>query len=214
MVHRTDGWAGFTYRWRADQRDADLLTAGATATVAGQTWTFPSGAECLSCHTSATGRVLGLNTRQINRNHAYAASGRSDNQLRTLAHIGVLGGGIESASNYGAMPDPRDSAAPLTERARAYLDSNCSNCHRPNGPTPVNMDLRYGTALDATRLINVAPEASSSNGVVRIRPGDHAASNLWQRVQSTGSNRMPPLGVAVVDAEAVQLLSTWIDGLQ
>jgi hypothetical protein len=83
-----------------------------------------------------------------------------------------------------------------------------------NGPTPVNMDLRYGTALDATRLVNVAPEASSSNGVVRVRPGNHAASNLWQRVQATGSERMPPLGVAVVDAEAVQLLSTWIDGLQ
>jgi hypothetical protein len=62
MVHRTDGWAGYTYRWRADQRDADLLTAGATANVAGQTWSFPSSAECLSCHTSATGRVLGLTT--------------------------------------------------------------------------------------------------------------------------------------------------------
>jgi hypothetical protein len=75
------------------------------------------------------------------------------------------------------------------------------------------MDLRYGTALDATRLVNVAPEALSSNGVVRVRPGNHAASNLWQRVQATGSERMP-LDVAVVDAEAVRLLSTWIDGLQ
>jgi uncharacterized repeat protein (TIGR03806 family) len=214
MVHRTDGWAGYTYRWRADQRDADLLSAGATANIAGQSWTFPSRAECLSCHTSATGRVLGLTTRQINRNHSYAASGRSDNQLRTLAHIGVLGGNVESAGGYSAMPDPRDASAPLADRARAYLDTNCSICHRPNGPTPVNMDLRYTTALDATRLVNVAPEASSSNGVVRVRPGNHAASNLWQRVQATGSERMPPLGVAVVDAEAVQLLSTWIDGLQ
>jgi hypothetical protein len=76
------------------------------------------------------------------------------------------------------------------------------------------MDLRYSTALDATRLVNAAPEASSSGGALRVVPGDAAGSNLWQRLQSTGSERMPPLGVAVQDAEAVQLLSTWIDGLR
>jgi uncharacterized repeat protein (TIGR03806 family) len=215
MVHRTDGWAGFTYRWRADQREADLLTSGATATVAGQSWTFPSSAQCLNCHTTATGRVLGLTTRQINRSHTYAATGRSDNQLRTLAHIGVFSGSVDAASSYATMPDPRDAAAPLADRARAYLDTNCSICHRPNGPTPVSMDMRYTTALADTRLVNVAPEAGSSGGVVRVVPGNHAASNLWQRVQSTNSAvRMPPLGVNVVDAEAVQLLSTWIDSLQ
>jgi uncharacterized repeat protein (TIGR03806 family) len=213
MVHRTDGWVGFTYRWRADQRDADLLTNGATASIAGQTWTFPSQTQCLSCHTSAAGRVLGLNTRQLNRSHTYAASGRADNQLRTLAHIGVFTSDIGASSQYGAMPDPRDTGAAVQDRAKAWLDTNCAMCHRPNGPTPVTMDLRYTTALADMTLLNAAPQAGSSGGVVRVRPGDHAGSNLWQRVQSTGSNRMPPLGVAVVDAEAAQLLATWIDGL-
>jgi uncharacterized repeat protein (TIGR03806 family) len=214
MVHRTDGWVGFTYRWRADQRDADLLTSGASASINGQTWTFPSQTQCLSCHTSASGRVLGLNTRQINRSHTYAASGRADNQLRTLAHIGAFTSGIDAPGSYGTMPDPRGSAGSVQERAKAWLDTNCAMCHQPNGPTPVAMDLRYTTALADMTLLNAAPQAGSSGGVVRVRPGDHAGSNLWQRVQSTGSNRMPPLGVAVVDAEAAQLLATWIDGLQ
>ena len=160
------------------------------------------------CHTAVTGRVLGLNTRQFNRSHGYAATGRSDNQLRTLNHIGVFSSDIGGAGEYGTMPDPRDGAASLQDRAKAYLDSNCSICHQPNGPTPVSMDLRYATSLADMRLVGVTTETAAG------APGNHSSSDLWRRVSSTGANRMPPLGVGVVDAEAVQMLSAWIDGLQ
>ena len=213
MVHRTDGWVGFTYRWRSDNSDADLLTTGATATYNDAinpatnaqttlTWTFPSQAQCLNCHTSATGRVLGLNTRQFNGNHTYAATGRSDNQLRTLNHIGIFASDIGAASQYSAMPDPKGSSGTLEARARAYLDANCSICHRPNGPTPVNMDLRYATSLADMNISGV------------VTPGNHEQSELWQRANSSDASfRMPPLAVQMIDAEAVQLLSEWIDAL-
>jgi uncharacterized repeat protein (TIGR03806 family) len=220
MVHRSDGWIGFTYRWRTDQRDADLLTGGASATYqtlnpatnapTTLTWNFPSQAACMNCHTAATGRVLGLNTRQLNGSHSYAATSRSDNQLRTLNHIGVFSSDIGAASQYSAMPDPRGASAALEARAKAYLDSNCSNCHRPGGPTPVNMDLRYATSLTDMNIVGVA--ASQSSGT-RVAPGNHASSDVWQRLQSSGANRMPPLGVQMIDAQAVQLLADWIDGL-
>jgi uncharacterized repeat protein (TIGR03806 family) len=221
MVHRTDGWIGFTYRWRGDQRDADLLTGGASAgyttidpasgAPVALTWTFPSQAQCLNCHTQATGRVLGLNTRQLNRSHTYAATGRSANQLRTFDHIGIFGGGVGATGDYPTMPDPHDGTAPLEARAKAYLDANCSMCHRPGGPTPVNMDLRYTTAVADMRLLGVAAERPTVAGALRIAPGSHDQSDLWRRVSSTGSIRMPPLAVSMLDAQAVQLLSAWID---
>jgi len=221
MVHRTDGWVGFTYRWRADQQDADLLTTGATATYqtiepvsntpTTLTWTFPSQAQCLNCHTAATGRVLGLNTRQFNGNHTYAATGRSDNQLRTLNHIGIFSSDIGAADQYSAMPDPKGSAGTVETRARAYLDANCSICHRPGGPTPVNMDLRYATSLADMNIVGV----NAASGTARVAAGNHAQSELWQRANSSNASfRMPPLAVQMIDAEAVQLLSVWIDALQ
>ncbi|MET0540696.1 MAG: PQQ-dependent sugar dehydrogenase [Variovorax sp.] len=212
MVHRSDGWRGYTYRWRSDGQDADLVgDGGASATVAGQTWNFPSRGQCLQCHTAVTGRALGLNTRQFNGNHTSAATGRSDNQLRTLNHIGIFGSDIGAASQYGAVPNPTDASASIESRAKAYLDTNCSICHQPGGPTPVDMDLRYATSLSDMNIVGVATSQSAGT---RIAAGNPGSSDLWQRVQSSDANRrMPPLGVQVVDQEAVQLLSTWITGL-
>src|SRR5206468_6912484 len=51
-------------------------------------WYYPSQQECLSCHTTSAGSVLGVNTRQLNRNFTYSATGRTDNQLRTWNHLG------------------------------------------------------------------------------------------------------------------------------
>jgi uncharacterized repeat protein (TIGR03806 family) len=222
MVHRSSGWAGYTYRWRGDQREADLVAAGgasatyqtlnpATNTPTSLTWNFPSRTQCMNCHTAASGRVLGLNTRQFNGNHTYAATGRSDNQLRTLNHIGLFSSDIGAASQYTAMPDPSDTSAALGLRARAYLDTNCAICHQPGGPTPVNMDLRFTTDLSNMNIVGVA---SGTAGLQRVAPGNHAGSDLWRRASSADSAvRMPPLGVQMVDAQAVQMLATWIDGL-
>jgi uncharacterized repeat protein (TIGR03806 family) len=212
MVHRTDGWRGFSYRWRADGQDADLVAEnGDTATYANQAWNFPSRTQCLQCHT-APSRALGLNTRQFNASHSYASTGRSDNQLRTLNHIGIFSSDIGDAGQYATMPNPADpSAGTIEARARAYLDTNCSICHQPGGGTPVDMDLRFGGTLADLKIINVAASQSTAT---RVLPGDPSGSDLWQRLQSSGANRMPPVGVQVVDQEAVQLLSTWITQLQ
>lgn len=221
MVLRANGWTGYTYRWRADQSDADLLTDGASGTYetvdpvtkasVSVNWTFPSSTQCLNCHTQASGRVLGLNTRQLNASHTYRATGRSANQLRTLERVGLLSGDVGSPDQHETMPDPHDSAASIELRARAYLDANCAMCHQPGGPTPVaDMDLRFSTATSDTRLIDVA--ATQSSGL-RVDGGDHAASVLWQRMSSTGGNRMPPLGTRMADEQALKMLADWIDGL-
>ena len=102
VIDETGGSYGVTYRWRADNSNADLLTTGASqgytiATTGGgtrtQTWSFPSRLDCTTCHNANAKNVLGVKTHQLNRDLLYPSTGRTDNQLRTLAHVGLLSGG-------------------------------------------------------------------------------------------------------------------------
>ena len=56
MRHPDGVWAGYTYNWNAGQTEATRVTGGATRVVGGQTWIFPSEAQCMQCHTQG-GRI-------------------------------------------------------------------------------------------------------------------------------------------------------------
>lgn len=222
LVNETNGWAGYTYRWNAQQTDADLLSTAATETltiqdpaapggVRQQTWTYPSRADCLSCHTSAARGPLGVRTGQLN--HAFDYPNARDNQLRSWNHIGLFSSDIGNATNYVAFPDPGDAAQPLAARARAYLAANCAQCHLPGGPAPGGMDFRYETPLDAMNVVGVAPQSGTLGipGAMRVAPGARTQSILWERMRRLDSYRMPPLASHVLDAEAIDLIGQWID---
>ena len=66
FVRGSDGkYFGFTYKWRADHSDADLLPApplDETISLGGGRsleWHFPGRIECFECHSDASGIVLG-----------------------------------------------------------------------------------------------------------------------------------------------------------
>ena len=89
------------------------------------------------------------------------------------------------------MPDPADTTASLTNRARAYLHTNCSQCHRPSGPTPSTMDLRYTTALNSTNACNAAPQAGDLGigaNARLIAPGSAANSIVVNRANRRDGN--------------------------
>lgn len=100
LVRNQDGTVyGVTYKWRPDNSDADLLPGAldeniAVTTSSGavriQEWSYPSRDQCLVCHNSAANYVLGLKTHQMNGDFTYPETGRTDNQVRTFAHIGLL----------------------------------------------------------------------------------------------------------------------------
>ncbi len=97
----------------------------------------------------------------------------------------------------------------------SYLHTNCAQCHRPNGGTPVNLDLRFSTAIDATNACNVAP-ASGDLGVADARiiaPGDASKSVLYLRMNRRDANQMPPLASHVVDTQGAALIQTWINAM-
>ena len=218
LKRHTDGnWSGATYEWNVAQTDATLLRGGAVRDLGnGHQWVFPSESQCLECHTVIAGRALGLESQQLNRNFTYPQTARTANQLLTLSSIGLVAPPITEPQAQPVLPDPFDASLPLSSRARAYLHTNCSQCHRPGGPTPSAMDLRSGTTLAATATCNVVPQSGDLGigpDARLIAPGSADQSILVNRANRRDAYRMPPLGSATVDTAGVQLLEAWIDSL-
>jgi uncharacterized repeat protein (TIGR03806 family) len=215
MRHNDGQWAGYTYEWNAPGTDATRVIGGKTVSVAGQSWEFPSEAQCMVCHNANAGRTLGTEVAQLNGNFGYP-TGRTANQLLTLNAIQTLTPVLgQDPAQLPSMPDPLGAGGTVSERARSYLHSNCSYCHQPGGPTPVNMDFRYGTTLLGTNACDVAP-SQGDLGIAnarRIAPGDATRSVLIARVNTTGANAMPPLARHAVDTGGVQVLAEWINGM-
>jgi len=217
MRHPDGTWGGFTYEWNVAQTDATLVEGGAIRDIGnGQNWIFPSESQCLDCHTGVANRALGLETAQLNRTLTYAATGRTANELATLSHIGLLSPPIADSTAQPVMPDPGDTTASLTNRARAYLHTNCSQCHRPGGTTPSTMDLRFTTAFNATNTCNAVPTAGDLGlgaNARLIAPGSAANSIVVNRANRRDGNAMPPLGSNRVDTDGVALLTQWVNSL-
>ncbi len=224
LIHETQGWAGYTWRWNDQQTDALLLTdaldetfqiqdAAAPGGEREQTWTYPSRTDCLQCHTEPAGWVLSVRTGQLNRDRDFLAA--TDNQLRTWNHIGLFTSDIGAATAHEAWADPDDLTATLQERSRAYLASNCAGCHLQGGTAPGNLDLRWSVPNAALGAIGVAP-AQGGLGLSApqiIVGGAKERSVLWERMRRQDGTRMPRLGTSEVHGTAVDLIGQWIDGL-
>ena len=221
LVNETAGWAGYTYRWNDAGTDADLLPGAATAMIAvqdpaapggtrQQEWYFPSRVDCMNCHTTAAGFVLGPRTKQLNRTFDYPLM--RDNQLRAWNNIGLFDVNVNAAAQP-ALVSPSDTTASLADRARSYLESNCAHCHQPGGPTPRTIDLRAATARAAMNAIGIDP-AGGDLGITGgqiIKPTAKAQSILWERMKRRDFRGMPPIGTKMVDPTAVDLIGRWID---
>lgn len=127
FLTRQEGeWAGYSYRWNAEQTDAELVPAEGmdeelTIRVPGpaqdpalevpRRWRYPSRVECMVCHSRAANFVLGLSTAQMNRWHDYG--GIAAHQFQVLADLGLIqsrprragaAGQAASRSAPGALP--------------------------------------------------------------------------------------------------------------
>lgn len=216
MRHPDSVWAGYTYEWNDAQTAATRVVGGKLRSVQGQTWIYPSEGACMQCHTAAAGFSLGLEIPQQNGLLTYSATGRTANQLETLAGVGMLTDALPGpTSGLPALADPSDIGESLSNRARAWLHTNCSQCHRPGGTTPSNMDLRFSTGLSLTVACNANPQLGDF-GIANARliaPGDPARSIVVYRASHRDASAMPPIGSNEIDAAGVALLTEWIESL-
>ena len=240
FVHGTDGqYFGFSYRWRDDQSEADLIPNGDTSafdkdlTISRadgstylQTWEYPTRQECFECHQPATGFVLGVRSRQLNSILDFTASTAASssatatskaNQLTNLDQLGVLASDIHVSDivDYLTSANIADETVSLEHRVLSYLDSNCSSCHQPNGVAGrADFDALLTTPLFAKRLINFTPQTESL-GLIDpfiVKPGDPTNSLLFHRDSSLEEDvQMPPLAKSINDEVYLAVLERWIE---
>ena len=233
LTLQADEWAGYSYRWNEEQTDATLVDATgaeqvfqveASSTPQGkrqQTWRFPSRTECMGCHSRAVEYVLGLTTLQMNKEHDYGAV--TDNQLRTLEHIGVLSSARSSRRRSASLVDPHDPTADLDARARSYLHANCHHCHVHEGGGNARFQLEFGGGGRSRRrgrrrgsqLVGATAQHGSFglDDARLVAPGHPERSVLYFRMAKLGRGRMPYSGSALLDTAGLDLVYHWIEQL-
>jgi hypothetical protein len=149
IVGGKEKWYLWSYHWRLDQKDADLVPdSGQDATVRVyrnglaaapfmKKWRFPGKTQCAACHrvqTSDGRAVLAFFTAQLNRPWS---GNPSVNQLQRFFDIGMLKlAAGATAPNFALSPKWArwdDTTASLDLRARSYVAANCSGCHGTRG---------------------------------------------------------------------------------
>jgi uncharacterized repeat protein (TIGR03806 family) len=216
--HFGGGWSAYTYAWRADQTDAQLVGPNPLALNPavhpniGMAWEYPGRSQCFSCHTTAAGTALGIETRQMNVSNFYPATGRTANQLQTLTALGMLSGNTASLDPFPNLDNANTS---LQRRAEAYLHVNCSQCHQPGGTGQGQFNALFSVPFASKSLCNVEPSVSSLGipDARLIAPGDVDRSVLWKRMSQREADFMPPLGSRLPDNAGAALLQQWIDGM-
>jgi glucose/arabinose dehydrogenase len=230
MVVGNDTTYGYTFRWREDGSDADLVPDERdelftdTTTGASRNWHYPSPAQCWSCHRNGYEDLA--NTQ---RNDKYRILGFTPAQLGTqvtaLAAAGVFDSTVTPVT---PLPQPGNTTETLGARAYAYLAANCSPCHHANAAYTGSGETwlaTYGAGdlaarhLDQTannypmtvRLANVLGRPGLVNGTLVV-PGQPDDSVLLGRVEANDPDvRMPPLARNVVDADGgAAILRAWI----
>jgi uncharacterized repeat protein (TIGR03806 family) len=220
LVRQMHGWDALPYVWNGN--DADLAITGKLipATLDNEAFAYqvPSRNECAGCHvTNHTDKAvlpIGLKARHLNR----TAPANTENQLDVLASKGLLHNLPEDASQIPKAAVYTDVAAPLADRARAYLDANCGHCHNPAGAADTSGLLLDALTTEMRRMGQCKAPIAAGRGtggrLFGIVPGKPDESILlWRMQTSDPATRMPETGRALVHAEGVELIREWIESL-
>lgn len=215
------GWNAYSYRWNAEQTDAELVPESGTNTVVtipdptaaeGRhefRWRYLSRTECLRCHNVWAGDLLGFNPLQLGR-------GATDTEATRLRNLGVLASRNKRDEDPApTLTNPYLESAPLEARARSWLHVNCAGCHRFGAGGGANVHFNLEKPPAEWRALDERPTRGDFGipGARIIAPGNPYRSILLHRTSSENSIRMPHVGSLRVDEVGVQLLSRWIRSL-
>ncbi|RUL87197.1 PQQ-dependent sugar dehydrogenase [Tautonia sociabilis] len=219
-------WRAYTFAWRDDQADADLVPAeGAEVEIpwAGpaRVWQYQARGQCMSCHSNQSEYALAFLPEQLNRPGpdgrnqlvALTASGmlrRADDDDRPLPPFDDATAALERR-----LADPSDPSEPIAARARSYLHANCGHCHSDHGGGSVPLRLQANVPDDQLNAIGVSPTRGDFGlpGARIIAPGDPLASTLYFRMAKFGRDRMPHIGSEQPDEAGLELVARWIEEL-
>jgi hypothetical protein len=214
-------WESGTYVWDESESTATLNT-DKKPRILDSGYEIPTLKDCGKCHHGGSDHLLGI-------------------EAVALALPTAKGATLESLAGGGWLSHPPDllqATLPEDETGKAgaalgVLHANCGMaCHSARGlgdetqlllrlraseiwPSTGSSSARQTDAYHAT--VNQPPTTASVAqkfpDSVRITPGDHERSLLWQVAHLRGEYQMPPLVSHKVDEVGTQLVADWIDAL-
>ena len=206
ILHFDGYWNGYTYRWNEEQTDATLVPKeGLDTTINGKTYRFPARNECARCHGSNFHRPQAFLPGQINK----------EDQLEQFLELGLINEKFKTMTSMQKLVNPYDPSAPLELRARSWIHSNCSYCHRVSGGAGVTSMFNAAVPDNRMRLLNFIPEKGAfglENGHL-IDPGNPYNSIFYYRIATKGAGHMPMIPTKTMDKTGIQLVHDWIRSL-
>ena len=223
-------WSYAAYAWNENETDAVLVDEAGSPNHAeiapGIRHNIPGVTDCKACH-EGQGRdvVLGFNALQLspdrdpNAPHAEPITPEMVNldilvDRKLLTHL---------PKRFMSDPPVVTANSPRERAVLGYLSANCGGCHNSTDPlSTLGMYLK--------RSIDISPEAAkleletvighkskyqipelNVDRSYRILPGDPSKSAITYRMATRNPYRqMPPLGTKIIDKEALELITKWI----
>jgi uncharacterized repeat protein (TIGR03806 family) len=235
MIHKQTGWSYANYVWNDDQTEAYFDLAGSDVDISFLTdngelketaYRIPEESQCLVCHKqkviengTEVAKQIPIGIKPQNLNWIYPYDGGAKNQLAKWVEMGYLDSNFTMPTASQTVIDYTDASKPIGDRARAYVDSNCSHCHsddrhcdyRPmrfawkDSEVPAHMGVCV-----ATQDMQGFPEALNNI----VTPGNIGRSMLYYRINTTNeAYRMPLHGRTIIHEEGVAMMAEWINSL-
>jgi cytochrome c553 len=226
-----DRWSYATYIWNDAQTDATLAPAhgvpGIVEIAAGKRHNIPSATDCVACHENGGTPILGFTALQLSSDRDPGAPNgeplrRGMLRLETLLDEQLL---APAHPDLAANP-PRIPGGPRTRAALGYMTANCGHCHNERSTVAtVRLPLRlpaYASARQVDAMVDALLTRTTKWDLPHTAPGTTALvaagapelSALFVRMRSRRpSSQMPPLGTALPDRQALDLVSAWIADL-
>lgn len=208
LVRRESGWDALPYVWNEDHTEARLARTGDIQkyVMNGETefaYVVPNINQCAGCH--ATNHT----TKEI------IPIGPKLRHLKSTENLRLS----DMPEDYQKNAAWDDRTASLDDRARSYLDINCSHCHNQVGPADTSgLHLEPETPIGPYLGICKTPIAAGTGTGNRkhgIVPGAPEESIFIYRMASTNpAVMMPEVGRSLSHKEGVELVSEWIKSLE
>lgn len=226
IIKRNGQWEAFPYIWNEEQTDAMYKVVGAEMEVGWidktgkkqkTKYIVPNKNQCKSCHNENEKLVpIGVKAKYLNHPIDYGTG--QVNQLAKWQQLGMLTMGNDETS-FITVVNYEDPEQPLNARARAYLDINCSPCHREEGPASTSgLFLPYEEKDPGKLGVFKTPVAAGFGAgpyKFSIYPRKADESIMVYRMASTQVGvAMPELGRSLVHHEGLELIKEWINSLQ
>ena len=217
LILENGSWKALPYVWNEEQTEAYLDVAGRTLTVSWKhsdgtirkiDYSVPNVNQCRGCHLKGDKVMpIGPSARQLNL-------GNPHNQLAEWSSLGILTG-MPDGTSVPRLASYEDKAETIAGRARAWLEINCSHCHRPDGQANTSgLHLAANVRSSYELGIGKAPiAAGKGSGGLRfgIIPSHPEESILLFRIASSDPGiMMPEMGRKLVHTEGVDLIRQWI----